>query len=332
VREVEEAPVLGARAAGQQVVEESRVGLVEEGLLGKREPGEPRRPERVLAGRELEGGGHRHHRPRQRLGPHLRLDRPGQLREDPPRHLPGRVVLARGGGRVERLAPQPHLGLRGVEDLPTAQQTPAPRLAGAPPHPPLPRRHLRHHGREQRARDRPVGALLPHRQHRDRGVGVALEQRERVHDGDRGVRRSEVDAHVVAGILEPAFYLPAPAASEGRRQGRRRVGLARGCRPRGRLRFSGTGLSRHLAPSRGTGFERERGRSARGSDDQSPGLSSRSRVSRTVLPQQVRSVSTNAGSGSGNPRRRGRAKPRRLGYSSHSAGGIGSGRTGPTPP
>ena len=224
VRQVEEPPVLGAGAAGQQVVEEGRVGLVEERLLGERKPGESRRPERVLAGGELEGRRHRHHRPRQRVGPHLGLDRPGQLREHPPRHLEGRVVLARGGEGVERLPPQPHLGLRGVEDLPPAQQPPAARLAGAPPHPPLPRRHLRHHGREQRARDRPVRALLPDRQHRDGGVGVPLQQGLRVHDGHRRVRRPEVDAHVVAGLLEPALDLPAPPAGESRRQGRRAVG------------------------------------------------------------------------------------------------------------
>ena len=257
-------------------------------LLREREPGEPRRPERVLASGELEGGRHRHHRPRQRLGPHLGLDRPRPARRGPG-PPPSRASRTRARRRRGRRAPAPapsrtswsrrsasRAGARGS----------APRGRPAPPTtPPAPT------SATTDARSGlvivPSSALLPDRQHRDGGVGVALQQRERVHDRHRRVRRPEVDPHVVAGLLEPALDLPARAARQSRREARRAVGCARGHRPERQL-VSGACLSRHLAPSRGSGFERERGRSARGSDDRSPGLSSRSRVSRTSLPQQVR--------------------------------------------
>ena len=52
------------------------------------------------------------------------------------------------------------------------------------------------------------------------------------------------------------------------------------------------GGSWHVAPSRGSRFERVRGRSARGSDDRGPGRSSRSRVSRGSVPQCSRMALT----------------------------------------
>ena len=220
-------PSSDPRPAGEQPVEEGRVRLVEKALLRERQAGEAGGPERVLARRQQEGRRHRHHGPSQGLRAHLGLDRLAQLREDAAGHLPGRVVLARGGEGIERLPPQPHLGLRGVEHLPPAQEAAAAGLASAPPHPPLPRPDLGHHGGEERARHRPVLRLLPDRQHLHGAVGVAVEQRERVHDRHRRARRPEVDPHVVPGLLESVLDLPARAARQGRRERRR---AARGCR------------------------------------------------------------------------------------------------------